>query len=248
MIVIDTSTGSKEFLELIRKHHIPAELSPLHAGDFAFEGFGPEGSILIGIERKTIHDMLGCIQDGRYAQQRRKMADMYALSYLMLEGHFRPSPDGRLFQLYRGASWGPCMYSNRPVMYATLYRYLVSISLSNVMITYSRDMTETAYLVVELYHYFQKKWADHTSMLQKQTLNIPSITGKISLTRRWASELPGIGVKLGAAAEQHFKTPIRLATAEEVDWLNLPGVGTRLGVGTAQQIVREINGWRRDKL
>jgi len=245
VIIIDSSVGSRELLWAIKKHKVPCELQSLHAGDFAFEGFGPDGNVLIGVERKTVHDMLDCIRDSRFTQQRQKMVKMYGISFLILEGYIHPHEDGRLFQLYNGKTWGPSLFSNRPVMYSTIYRYLLSISLANVIITQSRDMSDTAYNVVEMYHYFQKRWEDHTSMIQTQRLNIPSLDLKPSLTRRWAEELTGIGTKMGLAAEAHFRTPIRLATADETDWLSMNGSGVRLGVKTAQQIVAEINGWRK---
>jgi NAD-dependent DNA ligase len=98
-------------------------------------------------------------------------------------------------------------------------------------------MDHTAHNIVELFHYFQKRWEDHTSMLETQTLNIPSLNGKPPLIRRWAAELTGVGVKTSMDAQKHFKSAIRMATADEVQWFGIPGIG----VPTAQRIVREIH-------
>ena len=75
-------------------------------------------------------------------------------------------------------------------------------------------------------------------MLEKQTLNLPSLSRKPSLVRRWAAELDNVGVKFSEEAERRFKTPIKLATSDEMDWLRIDGIG----VGTAQKIIKEIGG------
>jgi ERCC4-type nuclease len=75
-------------------------------------------------------------------------------------------------------------------------------------------------------------------MRQMQTLNLPSLSGRPKLVRRWAAELEGIGVKMSEDAQKHFKTPIRLATADETAWLGIEGIGPK----TVINIVKEING------
>lgn len=241
MILLDTAVGSKELLPYIRKRGVLCETTPLGFGDAAFEGKGPEGAISIGVERKALHDMLSCIEDSRYsAHQRVGMAKQYTKSFLIVEGEWRPhDSDGGLMEGFRGGTaWGPCRPGGQRVLYSKLYRYLISVALSGVIITYSRNMDHTAHNIVELFHYFQKRWEDHTSMLATQMLNIPSLNGKPPLIRRWAAELTGVGVKTSMDAQRLFRTPIKLATADEMDWLQIKGVG----VPTAQKIVKEIHG------
>lgn len=241
MIQVAREKGSKELLPYILKIGVQAELAGLQFGDFAFEGKGPKGNILIGIERKTLHDILHCIDDSRYsAHQRPGMLAMYQKSYLILEGNWKPhTENGTLMEGFNGgSSWGECRYRSSRVMYAKLFRYLLSVALSGVIVIYSRDIIHTAYNVCEVFHYFQKPWNKHTSLIEVQKLAIPDLRGKPSLTRRWASDLEGVGVVHSMAAERYFRSPIKLAQSSEVDWLRLPGIG----VGTAQHIIKEING------
>jgi ERCC4-type nuclease len=226
----------------MKKLQLPCESATLEYGDFALEGNGPNGRIAIGIERKTLHDLLSCIDDSRYAaHQRPGMMRMYDKSFLILEGCWKPHEEGFLMEGFRaGQSWGFCKYRTQRVMYAKLRRYLFSISLSGVVVIYSRDPFQTAYDIGELYHYFSKKWENHTSLLSVQQLAIPDVRGTIPLVRKWAAQVTDVGVKLSLEAEKLFKTPFKLANAAEEEWLQLP----RVGVKTARQIVKEIRNWK----
>jgi len=241
MIFIDSRVGSAELLPPIKRLGVHAELTQLEFGDVCFEGKGPKGIISIGIERKTIHDMLNCIDDARYvAHQRPGMMNMYDKSLLVIEGVWAagsgPNWEGLLIT-NKGAGWFPLVYRSQRVMYSKLYRYLLSVSLSGVIITYSMTLEHTAVNICNCYHYFQKKWENHTSLLETQKLAIPDMRGKPSLVRRWAAQLTGVGVKHSIDAERLFKKASSLAQADELDWLRVPGIGVK----TAQNIVKEIN-------
>lgn len=243
MILVSSEVGSKELEPIIRARGVKVEKTPLPFGDACFEANGPKGTMLVGIERKTLHDILNCIDDARYnGHQRIGMATMYKVSILMIEGYWKAHDgSGLMMEGFNGGTkWGYCRPGGRNVAYSKLRRYLFSVSLSGVHVTYSRDLTHTAIDIIEWFHYFQKKWKDHTSLLEMQKLNIPSLSGKPSVTRQWAAALDGIGVKLSGDAEKLFKKPIQLATSDEMDWLKMPGIG----VGTAQSIYREIHGIR----
>lgn len=242
MILVDRAVGSKELRPLIVGMGVMCDEASLGYGDAAMEGHGPDGTISIGVERKTLHDMLNCIDDARYAShQRVGMAKMYSKSFLIIEGHWRPhDSEGFLMEGWAGGtSWGYCRYRSQRTMYSKLYRYLISVALSGIIITYSRDLKHTAINICEIFHYFQKRWQDHTSLLEVQKLAIPSMNGKPTLVRRWASDLEGIGVKHSMDAERLFKTPIALAESDEREWLRVPGVGVK----TAQSIIKEIHGY-----
>jgi len=145
-----------------------------------------------------------------------------------MEGHTR---NGQL-------AWVPCSFRSHSTPYAKLRRYLFSISLAGVVVCYTRDPEHTAYDVVEWYHYFQKPWREHTSLLQMQRVTIPTLNMKPNLTRRWAAALTDVGVELSERAAQHFKKPQWLAIADEEEWLQIDGIGPR----TAKSIIKEIKG------
>lgn len=241
MILVAHEQSSLELLDTINKIGVKAEKHVLPYGDYAFEGNGPSGRMFIGIERKKLHDMLSCVDDSRYsAHQKIGMAQYYKRSYLMVEGVWKPHDQtGHLMEGFNaGKSFGYCKQRSQPVMYHKLYRYLLSVGNSGVQIDYTRDPYHTAFNICECYHYYQKKWDSHTSMLETQKLNIPSLSGKPSLARRWAAEVEGLGVKLSMAAASVFRTGYDLAHADEFDWMEVDGVTSRM----ARASVREIRG------
>lgn len=244
MILVDQRIGSVELLPEIRRCGVKlVEKADLQFGDAAFEGRGPDGTISVGIERKTLHDMLNCIDDSRYGgMQRIGMKHMYNVSVLAIEGHWKPHDgQGLLMEGYHaGTTWGYCNYRSQRTMYSKLYRYLISVALSGVIVTYSRDLFHTAYNICEWFHYFQKPWTGHTALQELQKVAIPTLNHKPSLVRKWANDLEGVGTKLSGDAERLFRKPITLANADESEWLRIPGVGVK----TAQSIVREIWGVR----
>lgn len=248
MIYVDDRIGSKELQPIIRKVGIPCELTRLPYGDACFDGNGPKGTMSIGVERKKLNDMLNCIEDARYSSyQRPGMSMLYAKSFLAIEGLWAPGEapgyEGRLMEGFRGGqSWGPLRtrHSSRGVLYSKLYRYLISIALSGVIITPSNGLYHTAFNICELYQYFQKKWNHHTSLIEVPKINLPDLSGKPSLALRWAACLDDVGPIKGVEAAAKFKTGINLAQADESDWMDIDGISAKL----SRRIVKEIKGWR----
>lgn len=224
---------------IITRIGVKAERASLQYGDVAFEGHGPKGTVAVAVERKRLHDILNCIDDGRYNAQRAGMASVYDINFLLVEGWWRPhDPTGIIMESHDGCKWWECRPAGQRVMYAKLRRYLFSVQLSGVHILYTRDIWQSAYDLCELYHYFQKRWRDHTSLLQMQRFALPTLNGKPTLVRRWANDLDGVGIIHSEAAERLFKTPIALANSSEMEWLSIPGIGPK----TAQSICAEIEG------
>jgi ERCC4-type nuclease len=240
MILVDARVGSVEMIPFLQRMGAKVERTNLEFGDCCFEGNGPEGGVCVGVERKTIGDLLNCVDDSRYsAHQLPGMKSMYNKSILIVEGVWKPDTvTGYLMECVATLTWRPYRQRSQMTRYSKLFRYMLSVQLAGVAVITSRDLEQTAYNVLEIYSYFQKKWDDHTSLLEMQKLNIPSLNGRPPLVQRWASELDGIGVKHSRDAMKLFKTPYDLARSDETEWITLPGIGAKL----ALSIVRQIHG------
>lgn len=253
MILIDPRDGGKKLksneegfstsaVRYLRSLGVFAEKCLLDSADLCFEGNGPDGTITIGIERKSLHDMLACIEDGRYNDQRRKMKKAYGVSILMVEGLWRAHEDGWLMQGWpnsNGVSWGYCRPRGRPILFSVLYNYLLSVAHSGVTVTYPADSYQLCCQVKAAYHYYQKRWKDHTAMLDMKTIALPTLElNGPSLVRKWAADIDAIGTKRSMQAERLFKKPIKLATADEMAWLGIDGISPAM----ATRIVRQIHG------
>lgn len=253
MILIDPRDGNKKktdsatsqlLLRYFRSFGLTADTCLLDSADIMFEGNGPKGRCGIGIERKSLHDMLNCIDTGRYAEQARRMRLQYGVSILIVEGCWKSHEDGWLMEGWMRTdgrvSWGYCRPGGKPVMFNKLNNYLLSVAHSGVTVTCASDLFQLACQVREAYFYYQKKWRDHTSMKALMPANAVTATDlDTPLVRRWAADIDSIGVKRMFEAQRIFKKPIRLANSDEMDWLRIEGIG----VPTARRIIKQINGW-----
>jgi ERCC4-type nuclease len=184
--------------------------------------------------------MLHCIEDARYNEQRRRMREQYDVSVLILEGHWKPhNENGMMMEgFHNGINYGYCRPGGRRIMYSKLSRYLISVQLAGVIVDRTRDIGHTAFDIVDWFHYFQKPWEGHTSLLEMQKVAIPTLNAKPSLVRKWAFALDGVGTKTSEDIAKHFRYPLKLANASEQDFLKIPGIGVK----TAQSIVKQIWG------
>jgi ERCC4-type nuclease len=254
MILVDSSKGSGDrnqggvdLVPLIKGLGVQAVYDNLKYGDACFEGNGPDGPVYIGLERKSLHDILDCIDTARFSShQMVGMRKTYTVSVVIVEGMWRlgsPPKMGGLLLESRGEGWFPCKNIGRNVLYSKLYRYLISLQFAGVIVTYSDTLYETAGQIVEWWHYFQKPFDQHTSLLEMQKIVVPSLTGRPSLVRQWAADIAGVGVKYAVEAEQLFKTPQALANADIDQWQKLvTDKGRGIGFKTALKIVRQIQG------
>jgi hypothetical protein len=165
------------------------------------------------------------------------MKQMYQVSNLIIEGMWKPREDGFMMESRDGCNWWVCRPSGKPVLYSKLSRYLISVRYTGVAVKFTRDLNHTAYEICEEYHYHQKSWDKHTSLKNIQKLAIPQLTGKPSLARKWAASIDGVGQVLGEEADRQFRqSAIRLATAEEEDWIKCGA-----SVAKARNIVSQIH-------
>jgi len=244
ILIDDREREAKDLKRLFKTIGVASEIERLEFGDFCMEGNGPHGKTLVGIERKKLHNVLSVIESGQYSgHQGPGMYQMYGHRFFLVEGDWAPGTSasymGTLMERWPGMTqFMPCKYRTGRVMYAKLYRYLLSISMSGVTVLHSHNLMETAVNITEVYHWFQKSWSNHTSLITMQNIAVPSLVGKPSLVRRWAAELQGIDVKHSQDAERIFKRPIDLAQGNEVSWMKIRGIG----VMTAQRIINEIWG------
>lgn len=252
-------TPSDLFIKYIKQYGVCSEAHILPYADFCFEGRGPTGTVMIGVERKTLHDMLNCIHDAHYNAQRIGMLKYFKKSYLLLEGQWKPHDEtGILMQGFdegSHTSWTTCKFRTGPIMYSELYNYLNSVALSGVIVTHSRNIRHSAFNLVQLWHWYQKKWDDHTALREIHRLNLPTLNTKPSLVRKWAADIEEVGVKRSEEAERVFNgmarewsgdvssAPYMLATSTPEDWMKI----SRIGRPTAESIVRQIRGKHKEK-
>lgn len=243
VITVDDREGSAQLAPLLRAKGLPVTVSRMAYGDISFLGVGPEGEpVPIGIEVKSVRDVLQCITNGRFAgHQLPGLVQTYKQVYLLMEGQWRPDPkDGRLEVRHGhghgGGQWIDATVGQRRFMYKDLLSWLCTISIKGgIKIERCCDWGEAILFISTLYRWWEGKkgegWNEHESHL---ALNVAgdadfyrdhALLVRPSLLRRVAKELPGVGVDKSAAMAACFSSVQALVEADISTIALVPGIG-----------------------
>ena len=250
MILIDDRMGSRDLIK-----HPPlsslGELTRLESADVCFAGNGPGNSpLLIGVEVKTIGDLVSSLQSGRLqAEQIPKMLSTYDESWLAFYGSYREGRDGQLQVKNRKTnSWVNYSHGNKHHLpFSFLESFLCSPSFTSlgIHVKHVPEIEELASWIGILYSSWSKDWGKHKSM---RTFNrsaeacFPELgKGKevekgIALA---ASSLPGIKFERGVACANHFRSIHEMMNAGEKEWEGVEGIGKVIAKSVVSAIRRE---------
>lgn len=243
MILVDRRVGSRELLPLMPSG-VAAE-AELEFGDVMLVGNGPTGPVAVGVERKTVPDLLNSLESGRLAgHQLPGLARAYDLTYLLVEGMYRPDAQGGLSRLaVRGdgwAQWQSASPSGKGWMYGEFVQRLLTLEArGGVRLHNTTDIWDTVQWLVALHKWWERPWDEHRShecIYEPHAVSYKPVT----TLRRVANALPGVGLDKSAAVERHFKSIRALALADEAEWQKVPGIGKKLSAN----LVKEIGGGR----
>jgi len=244
MVLIDSRVGSRELLQSILNMGVNAELAPQLDADFQFVGNGASGSVLVGVERKTVPDLVDSMRSNRLAGgQLGRMLDTYDVCYLIVEGPYRRSQDGALEVRYN--DWQTVRGN---VTYSEMDKFLCSLEeLANIRIRRTMNKYESSTVIADLYKWWDKPWNDHQTakaiyapVSNCKTSHKPQVFAtKATPVERWMSQLPGVDGRAKELAK-YFESPMHLATADAHYWSSIKGL--RLGKKTIATIIDWIGG------
>jgi len=244
-------TSARNDRDLARELGSSAIPCAIPCGDINFYSCN---NLPILVERKHPPDMASCILSSRYLNQ---LQNAYTIGFrrfiLLVEGEYRPGPDGLLYApTWRAASGGSLVRGMlkrsrrvwQPVQPAIAYsrfaQFLFEVhDLLGVFIARSQNVKETVSIVNALWVYFQKPRDDHQSLHQiysaPHSLNL---LGKPSVVRRVASQLDNIGWERAKAVEARFRSVREMCAAGVGEWQEVDGVGKKI----AQSVVSQLGG------
>ena len=243
MILVDRRVGSRELLPLMPKG-LAAEVE-LEFGDAMLVGNGPDGGVTVGIERKTVPDLLNSLESGRLVgHQLPGLVAAYNIVYLLIEGMYRPDVQGGLSRLVvrdgGWAQWQSASPSGKGWMYRDFVQRLLTLEARGGMRLHNTtDIHDTVAWLVALHRWWERPWDEHRShecIYEPQAVSYKPV----STLRRVANALPGVGLDKSVAVERHFKSIRQLACADEREWQKVPGIGKKL----SSNLVKELTGGR----
>lgn len=233
MILIDSRTGSKELVPYFKPFDMQTELTTLEFGDFCFPGNGPDGSALIGVERKRLgarsNDLIDSMRSGRLSgHQLPGLLDTYTFTYLIVEGVWRIGDTGQLQVPRRTGknkyAWYDLKHGSRSVLYREVDHYLATLTHHcNIIVHHTDRERDTAAFIASRYKYFNlKEWHQHSSHME---IYAPTPVDRSSMWSRRtptfeekiAAQLPGVS-KGAFDVAKHFKSGRDMANAEVSDW------------------------------
>lgn len=241
-IDVDSRVGSVEIAPLLATK---ANITTLPFADFAFTGYGPPDTMpiaSIGIERKTIRDLLNSIQSGRLSgHQLIGLTRHYHYVYLLVEGIYRPTyPDG-VVQLFNKGKWRTVQHGSRRYTIREIQGYINTLAIcAGVHTVHTGTPQHTALWLDGAYRWWQKPYTKHTAHLQAHTPPPPTAQlVKPNLVTRVAKEYQGVGWDKARALGQHFPTVMDFVMADETDLLAVAGIGKKLAAGITKDTITE---------
>lgn len=236
MIYLDDRTGSVE----LKYYFLPQEVTVarLQYGDAYFLGNGPDGLLSIGVERKTVGDLLGSIRSGRFqGHQLPGMSSNFDVMYVVIEGIYRAHPGSKTIEQLRHGKWQPL--HGRGIKMSSMTKLINTMSIiCGVQVRFTIDESATADLIKDLYAWWQTPFDHHKSHVgfQLPPATQAALVEPPSLFRCIVKELPGIGWEKSLAVESHFLTLDRVLESSMSDWCQIPGIGS----ATAEKIMKAI--------
>lgn len=232
------------------------------SADVEFSGNGPDGKVRIGVEVKSLADLLTSIRDGRLRATQIPALLRYDVPWLAYYGEYRTDPkSGHLqvpywHQKYSRWLWRDYKLGSKALLTSTFESFLCSPSITTTKlrtIGFNSVQALAYWLGVSLYGVWQKDYHKHRSMFAfDQSGGIPGshllpqihpVAYQMMLT---ASSLPGIGFERAQAVADQFGSILEMINATEYEWSNVAVVsrGTgrvvKLGPARARAIVKAI--------
>lgn len=247
MILIDSSVGSKELVRYPPLNNPSlaclADLSG-HEGnrssaDISFAGKGPEGLLSIGIEFKSLSDLLSSIHSGRLQDtQIPTLKREYDRCWILYYGRYRCGQDDNLETLWTNPHnhrdyWKPYNFiGNRPMKYGYLESSLLSYTEAGICHKSVPTIEDAAKWIGCLYRWWQKDYDKHSSFrtfdrssdLRKPAI-MPGIDEHTRAKMEFADRIPGIDYKKSMSIAGHFDSIQDMVNAGVDEWMRVPGIG-----------------------
>lgn len=253
IVWVDPRVGSKELLPLIRKQGVQAELATLDSADFAFTINGPEGEAMVGVERKTLPDLIASVQSGRLqgmvtessAGQLPRLRECYEYPFLLVEGEWLTDQHGVLVERRKHGS--PRPLPGR-MSADTLNKRLFSIVLQGGLWLWQTTTREqSARWIASLARWGNDQlWDGHTTL---QTTHKVRSFVPLSRFRERAMALPGVGLAASKALESYFAgSELRLLNTNAKELSDI-AVGSaagpkRFGAAKAERVIEALRALR----
>lgn len=207
-IVVDERERPSRIPDLLRKAGFAVDVAQLVVGDYVVS---PETAV----ERKTVHDLVHSIYDGRLYVQCAEMVKHYQKPVVIIQGDLlklTEIPDDVEGEKRKK------MAERLPLAYDALATVAMDF---RIPILHAPDAEQTAVLLGTLALKGLQNGKASGPLLKKIRKENPLYLQQLSVL----SSVPGVGDKLAARMLEKFKTPQRALAASVAELATIPGFG-----------------------
>jgi len=237
LILVDDRTGAIELAPLLGS---PSVTCRLEYADFAWSGNGPEGPVDVGVERKSLLDLLQSMTTGRLSgHQMVGLTTQYDWVYLLIEGIWRPDKDSGILQrINKRGRWVAATQGARRFMARDVYNFTNTLGIMcNVITVTTSSRWETGKWLDANHGWWQKDWDKHKSHLQFHKPVTHAHLSKPNLVTRLASQFDGVGWDKAKKIGSHFAMAEDLIFATKEELMDIDGIGPKIAESIVSQML-----------
>jgi ERCC4-type nuclease len=247
MLFIDDRKGSKELQPKISKH-IPTTLTRLEYGDAYFFGKGPKDTIVpVGMERKTITDLIQSISTGRLSgHQLLGLLQTYQHVYLLVEGLWRTDYKTGLLMGYKGKKWQPLSLGKQRFTGKSINNYLNRLAVAyGIHVITTSSLAQSGNWLSNIYDWWNKEFEKHhiefgfyTPPLSREDSRQYVTFESPPFLQRVIKEFAGVGWKKSGDLAKRFNSLFEFVFVTEEDLMKTKGIGKKLSANIIKEIGR----------
>ncbi len=241
-ILVDERQGSIELSPALQSYGFSVKPRRLEFGDFSFEGYGPSGLTMVGIERKRLRDLIASIENKRFSgHQLPGLFLNYEFSILVVEGAYGEHPrTGQLEEYHPHGEPRPLFINGHAIDYGRIDRFLTSLEFQTPLyVRRTFGPAQTCGMLRSIWRWFQTPWRQHSSAHGFHVpddripghLRRPDVREELAhitehpFCQRVAKELRHIGWWKSESVYRQFKTVERMVSATREEWDAIDGIG-----------------------
>lgn len=200
MITADDRERDSKVIEQLRLLGVKVIIDRLDIGDYIINRD-------IGIERKTVNDLINSIIDKRVFEQAKYLSSSFERSYIVIEGDL------------------DYVLRYRKVDLRQIYGALASLVDIGTSLMFTRNPHQTAIFLYILNRRMEKKARRY---LPPSKIKVLRASKSLPVTQlNLIASLPGISVELAEKILKHFKTPRRFFKATSSEMKCIEGLGDK---------------------
>lgn len=218
-IAVDRRERVSSIPELLIKAGITVDFATLKVGDYII-------SSNTAVERKTVHDFINSIYDGRLFIQCSELIKYFSFPIVIIEGNIKDLELVAESEKEKARKY----YEKSPLIYSSISTIILDFRIPLINTPSAKHTTD---LLISMAYKASQENSISEPLLRKIRKNRSEYLQQLSIL----SSLPGVGSKLAQRMLEEFNTPSRALNASTAELAKIPG----FGVARAQRLRKVLD-------